>query len=124
MLMTASVRSLMRGRNCRKTFGIGRRLAVLGVARVQVQDGRPLPRRADGVLGDLLRRDRQIGRLRRDMDRPGHRAGDDDLSGRGGHSSLLLVGDRVMGHGVLGVRLSHEPISSAADHPHLITLSP
>jgi hypothetical protein len=38
-------------------------------------------RRADRRIGDLVRRDRQVRRHRRRMDRSGDGAGDDDFAG-------------------------------------------
>ena len=80
-------------------LGVGRRPAVLRVARVQVQDRGAGLGRADRAVGDLLRGDRQVRAHGRRVDRAGDRAGDDDLVGG------LLHGIR---HDV------HSPICSAA----------
>jgi hypothetical protein len=64
-----------------------RRAAVLGIARVQVHDRGARLRRADRRLGDLGRRHRQVRRHARRVDRPRHRAGDDDLALGCGHDS-------------------------------------
>ena len=59
MLMTASVSSLMPRQELQEDVGIGGRLPGFGIAGVKMEDGRPFSRRADGVVGDLLRRDRE-----------------------------------------------------------------
>ena len=56
-------------------------LAGFGIARVQVQDRGAGLRGCDRLGGDLIRRDRQIGRHGRRVDRAGDRAGDDDFVG-------------------------------------------
>ena len=66
------------------------RPAVLGIARVQVQDRGPGLGRGERRLGDLVRRHRQIGRHRRRVDRAGDGAGDDDFAGLG-HGSAPPV---------------------------------
>ena len=63
--------------------GIGRRPAVLGIARMQMEDRRPGLGRLDRLLGDLVRRDRQMRRHGRRVDRSGDGAGDDHLAGFG-----------------------------------------
>ena len=63
--------------------GIRRRLAVLRIARMQVDDRGAGLRRANRGLGDLAGRDRQVRRHRRRVDRAGDGAGDD-------HCVLLL----------------------------------
>ena len=55
--------------------------AVCGVAGVQVQDGGTGVGRLDGLRGDLLGRDRQVGRHGGRVHRAGDRAGDDDFVG-------------------------------------------
>ena len=55
------------------------RPAVLGIARMQMHDCRAGLRGADRRIGDFARRDRQVRRHRRRMDRAGNRAGDDDF---------------------------------------------
>src|SRR5829696_3528344 len=79
------------GQETEEDLRVRSRLTSLRIARVQMQDRRPFAGRADSVLGDLIWCDRQIRRLRRDVDRPGDCAGNDDLTGRRGHSSLLLL---------------------------------
>src|SRR5262249_40411386 len=64
---------------------------VLGVAGVQVHDRGAGLRRPDRRFRDLLRRDRQVGRHRRRVDRAGDGAGDDDLVGCR-HGTFLLSG--------------------------------
>ena len=59
--------------------GIGGRTAILRVARVQVEDSRARFRCTERVLGDLLRRDREVGRLRRNMHGAGDRARHNDF---------------------------------------------
>jgi hypothetical protein len=46
-----------------ENVGIGRRLPGVGIAGVEMEDGRPFLRRADGVVGYLLGRDRESVRL-------------------------------------------------------------
>jgi hypothetical protein len=60
MLTTASLACLMRGRKAMKTLRDRGRPAVLRVARMQVDDGGAGLGRADRLLGDLLRGDRQM----------------------------------------------------------------
>ena len=64
--------------------GLGRLVgpAVDRVARMQVQDGRARLGRSHRLIGDLLRRDRQVRRHRRRVDRTRHRTSDDDLAWR------------------------------------------
>src|SRR5258708_4302005 len=61
--------------------GIRCRAAVLGVAGVQVQDGRARLRRCDALIDDLLYGVRQVRRHRRGVPGTGERAGNDDLLG-------------------------------------------
>ena len=72
-----------------KHVRVGRRAAIRRVPGVQVQDRRPRLGRADRRLPDLLRGQREIGRLRRDVDRPCHRTTDDHLPRRRRHHFLL-----------------------------------
>ena len=85
-----SVRALL---DARQEAGEGLRrlirLAGLGIAGVQVEDRGAGLRRCDRLNDDLVRRDRQIRRHGRRMDRAGDRAGDDDLVG-GSHSFPFL----------------------------------
>jgi hypothetical protein len=69
--------------------GVGRGAAVLRIAGVQVHDGRSGVRGADRAVRDLAGRDREVGRQRRDVDRAGDGAADDDLVG-GSHLVILL----------------------------------
>src|SRR6516165_2825926 len=78
MLTTASVACLMRGRNCMNTAGSR-------VARVQMQDGGAGLGGGDGLLGDLIGRDRQSLRHGGRVDRAGDGASDDDLVGFRSH---------------------------------------
>ncbi len=64
-------------------FGIRRRLAVPGIARMQVDDRGAGLRRFDRLLGDLVGGQRQIGRHRRGVYRPRDRTGNDDLRAKG-----------------------------------------
>ena len=59
---------------------VGRRAAVARIARVQVQDGGARVRGFDRLLGDLVRRNRQVFGHGRGVDRTGDGAGDDDPS--------------------------------------------
>ena len=59
--------------------GVRRGAAGVRMARMQMQDRRPGLSRPYGLGGNLGPRDRQIGRHRRGMDRPGDGARDDDL---------------------------------------------
>src|SRR5258708_24139943 len=61
--------------------GIRCRAAVLGVAGVQVQDGRARLRRCDALIDDLLYGVRQVRRHRRGVPGTGERAGNDDRLG-------------------------------------------
>ena len=65
-----------------------RRVPVDGIARVQMDDGSARFRRADRGVGDLARRDRQMRRHRRRVDRARHGTGDDDFA-VDAHCSLL-----------------------------------
>src|SRR4029450_1444055 len=82
MLITASVDCLMRGRNCMNIAGspVGRR-AVRGIARRQVEEGGARLGRTDGLLGDLVGRDRERIRHGGGMNRAGDGAGDGGLGG-------------------------------------------
>src|SRR5205814_4494978 len=82
-----------------------RRAAVLRIAGVQVNDRCARPRRADRSLGDLLRRDRQVRRHGRRVDRPGHGARDDDFALRCCHSWIRYSGGRTMKAIILGILL-------------------
>ena len=73
------VRGLLDHRQKPEHLGVGRRPAVLRVARVQVHDRGTRLRRAERALGDLLRRDRQVRAHGRRVDRAGHGAADDHL---------------------------------------------
>ena len=70
-------------------LGIGRWPPVLRVARMQMQDRGAGLGRGDRVARHLVRGQRQIGAHRRGVDRPGHRAGDDDLAAQR-HACLPL----------------------------------
>ena len=78
---------------------VGRRRAGLGVAGVEVQDRRAGLRGADRLLGDVLRRDGQVGRERGDVDRSRHRAADDRLALLSGHPVQTSAG--TVGTGAL-----------------------
>ena len=54
--------------------------AGLGVARVKMQDRGTCLGGLERRVDDLVRRDGQVGRHGRGVDRPGHGAGDDDLA--------------------------------------------
>ena len=75
------------GRNARTDRASGWVCRSPGCARAG-GGSRRRPRRRRWRFGDLLRRDRQIGRLRRHMDRAGHGAGDDDFSSATGRQLL------------------------------------
>src|SRR5829696_2246585 len=51
------------GQEAQEDLRVRSRLTRIWIARVEVQNSCPFPRRADGVLGDLVGRDRQIWRL-------------------------------------------------------------
>src|ERR1700688_2205937 len=80
-------------------LGIRCRPAVLGVARMQVEDGGAGLGRADRLARYLVRGERQIRAHGRGMDRPSDGAGDDDFPGTG-HGFLLgalfLVSQRAI----------------------------
>ena len=65
--------------------------AVLRVARMQMHHRGAGFRGADRRIGDLARRDRDMRRHRRRVDRAGDRAGDDDFLALGHCSSRYLV---------------------------------
>ena len=71
-----------------------RRAAVLGVARMEVDDGGARLRRLDGLLRDLRRRQRQVRGHRRGVDRPGGRTRDDHLLLLRCHAGSSLCGSR------------------------------
>ena len=79
MFTTASVLCLISGRKRMNTAGSGVGSPVSRVARVQVDDRRAGLGRGDRPCGDLLRRDRQVGRHAGRVDRAGDGAADDDL---------------------------------------------
>src|SRR5262245_1217367 len=92
-----------------KDFRIGRRPAVLRVARVQMQDRSAGFGGIDRLGGDLIGCDRKRVRHGRRVDRAGDGAGDDDLVGELGHRRLLvfalyLVSGRPLG--ALGGRVT------------------
>ena len=62
-----------------EVLDVGRREAVLGPARVDVDDGGPGLGRLDGGIGDLPGGDGKIGSQRRYGGRPGDGGGDDQL---------------------------------------------
>ena len=66
--------------------------AVLRVARMQMHDRGAGFGRAERRVGDLLRRDRQMRRHRRRVDRAGDGAGDDDFVLAPRFHSLNLLG--------------------------------
>jgi hypothetical protein len=91
MLMTC-VRALLDDlEEGRESLGRLVRLARLRVAGMKVDDRRAGLCRADCRVRDLLRRDREVGRHRRGVDRSGDGAGDDDFAaGHGASSSRQL----------------------------------
>jgi len=76
------------GQELHEDLGIGGRLAVLGIAGMKMDDRGSSLRGGNGLLGDLPRGDRQMGRHRWRMDRAGDGAGDDHLAVLGGHDFL------------------------------------
>ena len=66
--------------------------SVGGIARVQMDDRRTRVGRADGGFGDLLRRDWQVRRHRRRVDRAGDGAGDNDFAFAHGPTPFLMFG--------------------------------
>src|SRR5205823_364823 len=79
---------------------------VLRVARVQVHDRRARLGGLDGRLGNLLRRDGEIWRHGRRVDRTGDRARDDDFALRCCHSWIRYPGGRTMKAIILGILLA------------------
>ena len=71
--------------------GVGRRPAVLRVARVQMQDGGAGRGGIDRLRGDLIGRDRQRVRHGRRVDRAGDRAADDDFVRHGSFLPVTLA---------------------------------
>ena len=65
----------------RRRFGRLVGTAVLGIAGMEMQDRRPSLRRCDRFVGDLIRRNGQVGRHGGRMDRTRDRTGNDDFFG-------------------------------------------
>ncbi len=78
--------------------GLGRRAAVLGVARMQMEDRRPGLAGIDRLFGDVGGRHRQVGRHGWRMDGPGDRTGKDDFR-LGAHDGSLNSGGNLRDFG-------------------------
>ena len=104
-------------------FGIGSGAAIHRIACMQVQHGRAGLRCRDGFFDDLRRRQRQIRRLARRVDRAGDGAGNDDWAAHhfapvGAGSARFLPA--VSGNISVAMMAQAMPVSAITSMPTLI----